>query len=230
MLFTEYPTFLFSVCRLVFYSGILRVKFHPELKNVALLSRPVDHKWVERRCHLATFLVTQSALQCLFKKSTSLMESFTSWLSLFFLVASRIHLHIVTSKETEIVTYINALFQFDLIHSSGAHQQRRPLKIKFTVAVVYCGLVSAILFPFGFVYALHWTNPCKVSLVGYWLLGECRTPNSTDANFYSMGFIAKSVIFLVNHWLWTFSFNAAVFTVYLLNMLSVLVIHQFIER
>lgn len=47
------------------------------------------------------------------------------------------------------------------------------LVAKLTIAYAYCAFLTGPIVSSGLVYGLHWLNPCKPSLIGYWLLQEC---------------------------------------------------------
>jgi len=111
-------------------------------------------------------------------------------------------------------------------------KRSKPLIEKINVAFAYLVYLTGIFLPLVFVYGLHWWNPCKVSLAGYWLLSECR--RNPDEKI-SIGLLVrmwkllvKSTIFLINHWIWAFQLHTIVYIVGVPQILCTLSLREYL--
>lgn len=81
-------------------------------------------------------------------------------------------------------------------------------------------LWGQLLIPLGFVVSLHWKNPWKASLAGYWLI-----PNpshiGTGALAQALTMIVKTVVVIFNVWIMMFGINAPAFFVVVLYTSSI---------
>lgn len=78
-------------------------------------------------------------------------------------------------------------------------------KLDFVFAAIFAPNVS--IYPFVYVFGLHWFTPCKPSLAGFPLIPECSHFDNVDVNW--MWNEVKFAVCLANHWSWT----AGVFSV-----------------
>ncbi len=79
-------------------------------------------------------------------------------------------------------------------------------KLDFAFAAVLAPNVS--IYPFVFVFGLHWFTPCKPSLAGFPLIPECSNLD-TFTGSWMWNAAVKFAVSLANHWSWT----AGVFSV-----------------
>lgn len=158
-------------------------------------------------------------------RNHSLMDCSRCWLICI------INIHQEAVKAPEIVTFINALFQFHSIHPGEIRKGRAPFKLKLSITLVYCCVLTMIGFPLAFVYGLHWIHPCKATLAGYWAILECGQ-NGTDLSVLlkATKFSLKILVILINHWLWSITVHAGAFGVSVFHTLSVISVQQIMQR
>lgn len=65
---------------------------------------------------------------------------------------------------------------------------------------------DCLVYPVKFEFGLYWEQPCKPSLVAYWIIEECYLQDNSGCISLS-GFIVKFVICLVNAWMWVHNSN-----------------------
>jgi len=114
----------------------------------------------------------------------------------------------------------------------GLLLQRKPLTEKADLIFAQLMVFTAIIFPVVFLYGLHWWKPCKVSLIGYWLLSECF---ENHADQISVGilkglwnFLVKAMVFIFNHWIWSFGVNTIVFVMGIFQILCTLTLRDYL--
>lgn len=228
MIFSRNPALLSALCRLVTFPKLCPIEFSPKSSRVNL----TPHSEVRSKlmCYFTTFLVAAVAMQCLVNRSSSPMESVMTWLVMILLLAS--HSAIYDEgwrRSSEIVLFLNSLFQFDSMYPSSKDTVRSmSLKSKISIAFAYGILLSSFLMPAGYIHGLHWHNPCKPAMVGYWIIPECYL-NSQGFNSI-IGFGVKLLILLLNHWLWACTFQAGAFDASAIQSVGVVTIHEFVKR
>lgn len=107
-------------------------------------------------------------------------------------------------KASTVCQYVNGIFHLADTFKQSNSKRKLPLVIFIDVAYAYMTCYVYTVFPFCFVYGLHWLQPCKSSLMGYWLLPECSSSSLCE----SPNSFVKLVIFLINHWMWSMGFHA----------------------
>lgn len=218
------PRCLAYFCSLVSGIGIIPIKFFPRFRRIMLSSKSASRtKWNH---HFSSVLVAILIVQWIHNDQKLSSDGLVTWISLSILITSQIFIQQEKSKMHEIVQFCNGLFQFDEIYPITGKGSRIPLKIKINMVMVYCMSLSAVAFPPGYAYGLHWWSPCKSSLVGYWIIPECsliQCPKFAET-------LIKCVVLLINHWLWSLSMHGGTFCVAVLNTMCVSTIHQFIQR
>lgn len=111
-----------------------------------------------------------------------------------------IHMEALRSHAGELCLYVNGLLKFPNNNSFGSQTSFKKLSIldKLNIVFAYILPPMTMLLPICFVYGLHLLNPCKASLLGYWMLPECQSCGGRTV----FGRIIKSVVIVCNHALW----------------------------
>lgn len=223
------PVLFSNLCKLVSGIGIFPIKCYPGSRKV-ILSKPGKGK--SRRLNLTTFLVVIYFFQCVLKNNASFMESVISWIGLSMLLVCQVYLPEQSKKADVISLLAKSLFQFDSLYPVLEKQGHISWKTKWNITYVYATFVSAAVLPIGFAHGLHWMNPCKASLPGFWLLPECHGVCAYNVHPFFRGvfFLIKCFAILMTHWLWSIYINSAAFCTGAINTMFVASIHQFIER
>lgn len=116
--------------------------------------------------------------------------------------AALTHMQAVCTHGSEICQYINGNMSF-----SDSKTVPGTTKVSFitkiSVIFAYSLLPIICFFPILFVYGLHMLSPCKTSLLGYWLLPECRSCNYSAL----INGALKLTLFFCNHYIWLYLYS-----------------------
>lgn len=143
--------------------------------------------------------------------------------------------------------YINGLAQFHSIYSKHSNSSKgKNVSQKLTLQnMLFWGAIFGLFFtcyllPVAYAYPLHWMNPCKPSLSGYWLLPECHkfegslfkySENVSSQLFEQIfGILLKIIIMMINHWLWAFGCNAAILAIGGMMLMCTMTMVECIDR
>lgn len=205
MSLVQNPKLFSYFCSLLSRVGIIPIKFQSAAKKTELNAKPgLRTNWNTR---LHAIFVAIMIIQGFLQDTNLSLEGVHLWLGVLIHIFSRVFMQEQEKKGHEIAHFCNSLFQFDEANRASQLQQNRaPFRLKLIMMMVYCIVISTLGIPLGFVYGLHWFNPCKVSLVGYWLIPECQLFN---LSFIKSNLSIKLVIMLVNHWMASLSINSA---------------------
>lgn len=231
MIIVENPHLLSSLCRLAFVVKNLDIKFDPYSRQIVLMNKYNMFSISQWRHFLSLVLTMTHILQCLLAKSSTQIETVLVWLSLATLVLLQTSVVEIWKKPRELQDVINMFFQLHSIVPGKSKEGRTPFPIIVNLFVVHGMIASAILFPIGFAHILHWMNPCKPTLLGYWLIRKCYT-NTDAANIAesAVDFLSQLVVTLTYHWLWAFTYHGSVFVVAIMQILVIISMRQLIER
>lgn len=229
MICARNPHLLSRLFWLVSSLRILRITFDPDQCRINLAPVPSNASWSKLRCYLVSLLVAGLVIQWAQNKGST-SENVVVGLELTVLLTGYPYIY-EGKKATEISFFFNSLFQFDFMHSDASQKTKMSFRVKMSIAFVYCALGAATGLPVGFAHGLHWINPCKPGLMGYWLIPECW---STIENWKSMkgapNILIKCFILGLNHWVGSVVLHAAVFGIAGIHTMGVIAIHQFIQR
>lgn len=225
MIIAENPRLFSIICRLVNILKILPIQFDAKSRTVNLVDTLRSTTF---SCYFKTLLVILITCQCLHKKNNSPVDDTLSWICLAFLLSGLFFVHEFRRKASEIGLYVNALFQFHSIHPNTNKLTRITIRAKANILFVYGLLIGVATIPIGFTYGLHWQNPCKATIAGYWSIQECRANSHYKCNIFCH--FRKCIVFLLNHWLWLMTLHAGFFAGSVLFIWSIFAIQQFIQR
>lgn len=188
---------------------------------------------LELKCFISTLLVFVYANQCVSGKASTPLETVLALNCLMLLLLCQAYIHQLRKKSRDIGVLINVLFQLDNTYGNPCESRNKnnSTKIKGILAFAHTITLTAILFPIGVVHGMHWINPCKTTLVGYWLIRKCYS--GTEAATFTdtlVDFGSKFGVIMVNHWLWSFSFHASCFASGAIHALAVTAFQQIIQR
>lgn len=153
----------------------------------------------------------------------------------FIIFFNQFDLQVCLRQAKNMCLYVNGLLQFENKYMTkqknciSVSMRTRLLslieKINRCFAHSYCP--SSLILSVAFIYGLHWTDPCKPSIIRYWLIPECSLIWNRDQWIWS--FPAKDWIFVTNHWAWSFILNASIFVVSEIQVLCTLSLRGYIE-
>lgn len=159
-----------SLCKLAYSLGTLRTKFDPTTNKVTLEKPQGQDTWKKYRYYLSTLLTAIVALQCFLMKNSAMMETIIAWSLLTFLLIGHNFVCEFRMKPDETQGLFNSLFHLNSLLPNKVETIKTTLPIRANLLVGYAMILSALLIPIGFAHGLHWLNPCKPTLAGYWLI------------------------------------------------------------
>lgn len=145
-------------------------------------------------------------------RTSNQMKNVVEWVFLAILLAGQSSAFELRWKLVKIQDCINQSLKLDTIIPSKTKTSETTLITILYLAIVHIAMITSMVFPVGFSHFLHWQNPCKSPLAGYWLIPMCLA-GSLRSNMISvlMDFLSQLCVIMANHWLWSFFFHTAVF-------------------
>ncbi len=174
---------------------------------------------VQRKLFLHLFLILVFGLQGsnhfmteVLRRNLASADAFLHAAGLLLHIMAHTSLQWSNFKADSICLYINGLLQYlhkykvfaDNSRASNSTKQAK-LRVLLVYGILAAGLVNPIIYPVG----LHWSNACKPSLLGYWMLPECMNEGSqikTAMQSASLGIPLKICVYLVNIYVWAFGY------------------------
>lgn len=137
----------------------------------------------------------------------NLFYQLTCQYNLMVQVTTLVYMMTFLKHAKSVAKYVNGILEFHrnyLRKTDGKEMkaQDRSTKQKFGLMFARIFFPNCLLHPLVFVIGLHWSQPCKPSLMGYWMLEECSFENNTGSSSI-LGFAVKILVFLANMWIWT---------------------------
>lgn len=231
MMIVENTRLLSRLCELTCAVKNMEIKFDPYSRQVRLVNEHSTNSISQWRLYLSVLLTLTYASQCCLAKSSTQIETVLVWVSLAILLLQEAGVFDIRNKHGEFRDFINIFFQLDSIVPGKPKEGRTPFVIMVNLAVIYAMILSAILFPIGFVHILHWMNPCKPTLLGYWVIRKCYT--KTDAANIAetvVDFLSQFIVTLAYHWLWSFTYHGGLVIVTVMQILAMISMRQLIQR
>lgn len=229
MILAQNPLLLSKLCLLARSVGCIEIRFYPKFGQVSLDNQHSAHLILTKRRYLfAAILIAIYALQCICRSNGASVDIgvVLAWVLLIMLMVSGCYVLEVRRKSIEIRDSINAIFQLDSILPDKSKKTGTSLAFKVNIAFGYAALLTVLLEPIVIVHGIHWVNPCKDTLVGYWLIPRCHS----DGENSCMGFLLRLCVMSSNHWMWSFVGHGAVFGLTIMQLLTVVAMQQFIQR
>lgn len=201
--------------------------FKVSTRTQTLIPGSVIHKKLLRRqCILYATLIITLLLQNMRGDSTINSTILEKFLTVFVVTAHTtfvVHLTALINKSEEIILYINGLLNFLQKFPVLVNMKRSTLLIEgvnvlFAVGVFFNVNATGVIL----IYLFHWVNPCKGSLIGYWLLVECSNGDSLETPW--MQIIPKGGLLLGNHLLWNFGCSACIFVMTCILNVGILIL------
>jgi len=172
----------------------------------AVVSNPKDLRKNNLRRDLHTICTVVIAAQTVYEiinSNNNSISTLETALLLTILLSNNFYLQLASKYKSEIVLYVNGLFPQTSKKNkiSDIPSFIEACNVFFTWGIC----LSAKSFP-GFVVGLRLFDPCKGSLLGFWMLPECN-PNTNWIK------ITKVPIFVVNFLMWEFGMRTGIFVI-----------------
>jgi len=218
MLLENTPLFV-KYLQLASNSHIICLKWDCK-KNQVKTVNPSDLKKVSRTYLIQSLFTVIFLLQFLYETVKNLETSFTSkficGIATIALPGVNLILHLLKTHASDIQLYINGLFQYIGAYTDDSfHRKKNQLEV-LNLGFAKLAYYSCKICSFTIVFGLHTFDPCKSSLVGYWMIQECSPKLETT---WLLHWLLKVLVLLINYKVWETNVNAALFMVVELNLL-----------
>lgn len=186
---------------------------------------------------IAYFFEMAQILKALIVLSGSIYQSRNSMFDLQILIQFSIcviYIHSCQNKSNTLVNYWNSLFKFKQKYSrvfsdlTWRHLSTiECMNLLFVPSILVCSAVFGPCFILGF----HWTNPCKPTLIGYFLMEQCYESVKYEIRSiqFLFNFVVKLLVFVSNIWVWCFGVNGASFIFITVHIVAPVITHDCIE-
>lgn len=132
-----------------------------------------------------------------------------------------------------ICNYINGLLDFPYKFREFVPKHRiwkESTLSKVGEFFAYLSVPTVTVFGLGFIYLIHWSNPCTPTITFSFLLPECYSWKRPTSTLYrACETFLKLAIFIVNHW----SFSTGVYAAFILSVgfgiLATITLTQYLE-
>lgn len=113
-------------------------------------------------------------------------------------------------------------------------KRKRNLTENINILICYGMLPSVTILYLTFIYGLHWINPCKPSLAGFFLLSECSqngniSSPTTNKILLLFTYGIKILVFLVNHWAFATGLYVCAFIIVGIQILSTMSFYDLLD-
>lgn len=183
---------------------VLDFTWNPVTKQMEPGKDPSYTKAVSRKCHLHFFFVLGLTLQAIFVPehlpyATSVTEKLVGMSNLMFNLFAHIFLEVLTRKSGDAIRFMNGTLKAASATPTFL-VRRESVKLslveRVNILFVYVNWITVIFSGVLIVFGFHWMEPCKPSLVGYWLLPQCQTGTSSILET-----VLKFILFCWNCWM-----------------------------
>lgn len=213
-------------------------KFQQDIKFLAISSYHL--KTLKWRGYFYTFLTSLQLLQCIVTSNSKIKITYNSvsntivgYLAFLILSACGCYLHLIRDRGNELQVYTNDLLAFKTKYSSNNDKMQISVNAIDFLSLQYIlfGLIAGVIFSPCFVMGIHWGNPCKTSLLGYYILDECWRIETTDIQLvqFLRRAITKIMVFVLNIWMWYFGSNGMVFVGLAINVICTMMFRKSIN-
>lgn len=147
-------------------------------------------------------------------------------ITLVVMIWANLYVRECQAKSSQICFYINSLLNYPKLNIEKCIKYSNMEKLN--ILYIYSAFCSVSVVPALYIYALHWCNPCKPTIAGFWLLSECRSPLNITTQWF-LRKILKFGILYTNHWMWNFGMNVSLIAVCGIMVLSTMTLRRYIE-
>lgn len=155
--------------------------------------------------------------QILKDSSCTLSTKIANWAVLILCFLYHTLFHFCATRSDDIATLLNELLASGESLSQYSFGSERSFTERINMSLVLLTPPSTLIVPIGLSFGLHWVNPHKPTLIGYWLLAESGT---------FLGFLTKLGVLLFNYWFWTSGILATIACIGFVQVLSVILLRD----
>lgn len=234
MILHQQLSVLAQICRLSSILHKTKFRLHRTEKNPF---RTFDdtgkiyiHSRLEFRWYVYLLTTIMSCAQYyVYKPLASLEETVLFWMSLASHLSFLCYNYVNETKTAEITLYLNSLYEFESLYKNVIPTySEKSFQTKMGLLWVNCGIASLMVAPLFIVYGIHWINPCKISLLGFWMLDNCQPKKDHFVMIPKK--LVKLLVFLGNHWMWAFGIYGTLLGVLVINTLTIICLYEIVGR
>lgn len=223
----NHQTYIAKSFQVAYFLHSLSFSWDAKQSRVILLSPCENFRILKRGTVIHTCIFLFMGIGIIYSKRQSMFQIIILAHEMLMLSACFTLMQAFNKHASEVCQYINGHLSYPRPQGCLNFQQRNT-----SVTCAFCMLYAYALFPLLFlvsfvcVYGLHAYNPCKATLLGYWLLPECH---SQSFNLF-VNFAVKFVVLLTNHWIWSYAFSAITVEIGVIILLGTLTFLDNLKR
>ncbi len=222
---------------------ITKTTLQPQYDNLQIITKNIlQLKVLNFKSWLLLTAACLQLLQCVHfssqlsgnvKNKSELLLGWFSWLGL---QACAMYIYLLKNKGHQLKYYLDNLLAFRKKHTIKtcnltSYPNTHSLIEFSNLLLGYLILLTAVGIGPCFVLILHWSNPCKPSLLGYFLLEECHRTNGSLNHVIQIIWtqIKTGTVFLFNIWLWYFGFHGLAFGFTVVHITLTMIVRECIQ-
>lgn len=201
---SNHQTYISRSIKLAHLHHSLSLKWDEKHSRV-LLGSPTENKNITQKGIIIRIcVIIFMGIGIIFSKKQSIFEVVILVYELVMLNACLTQMQAFNKHASEINQYINGHLSFPKPRSCLNVQMRRFSFITLSGLLFAYSLFPLFVFlGLGCAYGLHLFNPCKTTLLGYWLLPECYNGHFNPF----VNFVTKVIVFVTNHLIWSYTLS-----------------------
>ncbi|CAL8121079.1 unnamed protein product [Orchesella dallaii] len=240
MLFENFNLFL-RVTKFASVSRLVAFRWDVVTGRLKNLSQPESQK-ARKRCNTYTVLTLMVVLQTFLYincfSSLATEGKIVVGISVTGLITLTAITNVCNSHSSEIALCVNGFLQFRKIYKPDLNcLAKRKLIEKLNWIFAYGASLTEFLLPCILLDGLHWSKPCKPSVVGYWMIPECNDAMHSAVPMGNIGSILKGAfsvlvklsIFMANHCYWSAGLAVTVYVIVVIQILCALSLKDNLE-
>lgn len=171
-------------------------------------------KILRYKTFIYTVIIGILFIQCLFFQQFSsvnppnISDTFLGFFCLMLNGLQACYLQFTLLHGSTLEYFLNIILKFSRKNTQNFMKSKYSGNIveSFNLVLVPMLMFSITIFIPCFVFGLHWINPCKPSLLGYFLLDECRGIRYLYSGYFFelRKVLLKISVYIVNLWMWYF--------------------------
>lgn len=205
---TEYPKLFGYLCQ-TNNSGVL-YRWNQQSKRMTLVKSPKARRMLLMKLCIHSIVIATLFVQGIatiesayFNRNLTFADKIIYGCAVILTSCQHLSLWAFYIQAEYMTLYVNGVLDFHARYGKPANENKaQGLLHKIRWFLVTSLAMTPMVLPIGFAYGIHWGNPCKPSLVGYWALPECTGGNTNDEVTSIWNQILKQILLLANWWYW----------------------------
>lgn len=230
----EYRNLIRICFRIPNFFGSMPVFYNSRQNSFETVSgypKPCTHKLIFHS-FLIILLISGAFMH---KRQSTTQDSILFWYGLSMHIIVNINIQFYYRKTTTLSMFLNSMLKFPqrfpiVLQNRSLNQ---PLIQKVKSVIPHLIFLTIIFQPFFYIWAIHWWNPCKPAIAGYWVLPECGIAKPSqllgELIMSKLTIICRVVVLALNNWMWLYGSSSACVFSCILHTLSVTTICEYLK-